>query len=224
MRVVLVLVLIGLCGAFAYGYLDLRSGQLKLEEAEAINVKARQTLGQVCDEYASAPKVTRALDNLQGQINIVRKDVAQIGNNYAVAAKVDALLIGLRNDIEALKKQLAALPPPSASPAFIIELGFRTNDETLLPLRYAGPTAEVALERKSLTRRGERLAKMVKVNPSDARIGVAEFNHAVVRSAEGTRTITLGKTRPAGMFRPAPTGFDWDLGADGRQAIAEMLK
>ncbi|MBM4070442.1 MAG: hypothetical protein FJ271_16030 [Planctomycetes bacterium] len=225
MRVFLVLVLIGMCGASAYGYFDLRNGQRKLEDAETSNAKARQTLGQVCDEYASAPKVTRALDNLQGQINKVRADVGQIAGNYAVASKVDSLLAGIGKDIAALKQQLNARTNP-ASPTYVIEIGFQREGESLLLLRYAGPTIEQAVQRPTSTRPGMRLGQSVKVNPGDARIGTAEFNHAVVRSAEGMRTITLGqgKARPVGMFRANSTSSDWDLGADGRQVIVAMLK
>src|SRR3954451_9198263 len=105
MRVVLVVTVIGVAGAGGYGYLDLsrklNETQGRLAEAEAVIAKDRQTLGLVCNEYASAPKVDRALDHLQGQINGLGGEVGHIKGDYAAAPKVEARLAGIEHQLKA---------------------------------------------------------------------------------------------------------------------------
>lgn len=234
MRVVLVLVLIALAGAGGYGYYDqtkkLKETQRRLAEAEAVIVADRNTLRAVCNEYASAPKVHRALDTLQGQINGVRGDVGRINTDYASARKVDTNLTDVRGEIAGLKRGLAEArkpaPPLPAPPTHVVELGFRTGPDTVVVLRYAGASVADALGRKTLTSPGPTLAAAVKVAPGDPKAGTAAFNYAVVRSPEATRTVSLGGAKPPviGVVRSAPDGADWGLSADGRKELADLLR
>jgi hypothetical protein len=115
MRVVLVVAMIALAGMGGYGYFDLtkrlNETRQRLDEAETIIAKDRQTLGLVCNEYASAPKVERHLNQHQAQLNGLRDEVTHVKGSYAVAQKVDAFLGDVNRR---LKAQGAAFNTQSA--------------------------------------------------------------------------------------------------------------
>jgi hypothetical protein len=228
MRGMLVVVLVLLAGVGGYVYYDVRRYDdlsSKLNTAEAANAKARQTVQKIWEDFASAHKVDRALEAL-------RSDVWRISKDYAVARKVDALLDEISGEVEKLKKELAAYrksgpgPGPSAAPAWEVELGFRTEGDTVVVLRYAGPSLDEALAEKTLTKPGRALTEAVKVNADNPKDGTATFNYALVRSPEGWRTVTLGGGKPpaVALIRDAADKPDWDLSPAGREQIAGLLR
>jgi hypothetical protein len=104
MRIVLVAALVLLMGAGGYGYFDLSrkldATQRRLDEAEGVIASDRHTLSMVCNEYASAPKVENALNNLQGQVNGVSSEVGNLKKECASAPKVDAALNALQQQLK----------------------------------------------------------------------------------------------------------------------------
>jgi hypothetical protein len=224
MRGMFVVVFVLLAGACGYVYYDLSK---KLNAAEAENAKARQSVHRIWDDFASAQKVDRALDAL-------RSEVLRINKDYAVARKVDAILDELAADIERLKKDLATVrksgPGPKTGPVdppvYEVDLGFRTEGDTVVVLRYAGASIDEALLDKTLTKPGRALADAVKVNADNPKTGMATFNFALVRSPEGWRTVTLGGAKPptVPVVRDVADKPDWDLTPAGREQIAGLLR
>jgi hypothetical protein len=102
----------------------------------------------------------------------------------------------------------------------------RKGEDTVVVLRYAGASIEDALSKTTLTKPGGVLKNLVKVNPDNPTSGTATFNYAVVRSPEGSRTLSLGGGQPPAvvLVRGTPGSSDWDLSGTGRQEVAKLLR
>jgi hypothetical protein len=242
MRTMLVILSLALAGACGYiGYLQKQIADLRKDYAVAWKVDKflanhqgqinglRGDVVRIAGDYASGAKVNHALNNHQAQINGVRAELTQLKQNTATTGNVNKSVTGLRQELAQLRTAVGALAKPKPAPAMpthVVELGFRTEEETVVVLRYAGASVESALQQKTLTRPGRLLARAVKVSADDPKAGTVALNHAVVRSPEGARTLSLGKGKPpaVGARRSAPDGADWDLTEAGRKEIAGLLR
>jgi hypothetical protein len=222
MRVVLVLLLLAVIGGSGAGFFVMSR---KLDALEEQNAVLRHDVQVLLNEAAVAGKVDALLANHQGQINAVRGEVGRINGDYAVASKVERLAGELRTDAARLKQELAeARRPPPPAPTHVVELGFRTDADTEVVLRYAGRSFNDAFSRGTVTRPGRRLGSMVTADANNPRAGTAAFNYAVIRSPEGTRTVTLQDPPAVAVVRPAPNAADWDLPADSRNQLKKLLE
>lgn len=221
MRVVLVLLLLAVAGGSGAGFILMGR---KLDALEDENAKLRHDVQVLFNEAAVASKVDSLLANHQGQINAVRGDVGRMRGEYAVAEKVDKLVIDLQGEVTRLKKELAEVrKPPPPAPTHYVELGFRKDADTEVVLRYAGNSFNDAFSRWTVTKQGPRLGAAVTVDANNPRAGTAAFNYAVIRSPEGTRTVTLKDSPAVPVVRPAPNATDWDLPADSRTQVKKLL-
>jgi hypothetical protein len=222
MRVVLVLFLLAVIGGSGVGFFVMAR---KVNDLEDENAKLRHDVQVLFKEAAVAGKVDSMLANHQGQINAVRGEVGRMKDEYAVAEKVDKLMIDLHKDVSRMKTELAEVrksPPPA--PTHYVELGFRKDADTEVVLRYAGHSFNDAFSRWTVTKQGPRLGSMVTVDANNPRAGMAAFNYAVIRSPEGTRTVTLKDPPAVPVVRPAPNAADWDLPADSRTQVKKLLE
>jgi hypothetical protein len=216
--VVVLLVVTAALGGVGYSNLSHR-----LEAVEAENAKLRAEVNALLSQAANASKVDAFFADHQGQINTVRNEVVRINGDYAVAKKVDAIIIELRERVAALQKDLAEARKSAPPPSHTLDLGFSREGETELVLCYAGGSFADGLTKRTTFKPGRALAAAVKPSGTDPRAGTVAINHAVLRSPESTRTVTLKDAPALAVARSGPDATDWDLTPDARAEVKRLL-
>ncbi len=184
MRAALILSLIVIFAAGGSGYYMLWR---KLDALE-------HDVDRVSRDYASAAKVERALDHLQGQINALRVSAsAGPGPNLGGDAT------GHR-----------------------IELFVNAQGQQALALRYAGPSFKAALEQERNTAGpSAALARAVKVDPQNPRLGTVDFTS--MNRSTANSSSSGGNPGMLAVVRPDAQSVDWELTADSREFLKQQI-